>query len=116
MLGFERDTAGAASASVAYWRQAMGVEDAESRIEVLNAASPAQHAERVRAPVLLIHGRDDTVVPITQSRLMQRVLADAGKSVQLVELEGEDHWLSGAQTRLQTLQALDTFLAEQLAK
>ena len=68
----------------------------------------------VRAPVLLIHGNNDTVVPIAQSQLMQRALQDAGKSVQLLELEGEDHWLSRAPTRLATLQALDTFLAEHL--
>jgi dipeptidyl aminopeptidase/acylaminoacyl peptidase len=116
MLGFEKDRAGSLSATVAYWRQAMGVKDADSRTDQLNAASPAQHAERVRAPVLLIHGRDDTVVPITQSRTMESALTAAGKSVQLVVLDGEDHWLSGAKTRLQTLQALDAFLAEHLAK
>ena len=116
MLGFERDRAGTLSATVSYWRQAMGVENADSPTDHLNAASPAQPVERVQAPVLLIHGRDDTVVPITQSRLMERALARAGKSVQFVELEGEDHWLSGAKTRLQTLQALDAFLAEHLAK
>jgi dipeptidyl aminopeptidase/acylaminoacyl peptidase len=115
MLGFERDRAGGLSTTVSYWRQAMGVEDADSPTDHLNAASPAHHVERMQAAVLLIHGRDDTVVPITQSRLMQRALAGAGKSVQLVELEGEDHWLSGAKTRLQTLQALDAFLAEHLA-
>jgi dipeptidyl aminopeptidase/acylaminoacyl peptidase len=65
--------------------------------------------------VLLIHGRDDTVVPIAQSHLMQRALDDAGKKVQLIELEGEDHWLSRPQTRLETLRALDAFLAEHLA-
>jgi dipeptidyl aminopeptidase/acylaminoacyl peptidase len=115
MLGFERDRAGGLSTTVAYWRQAMGVEDADSPTEHLNAASPAQHAERVQAPVLLIHGRDDTVVPITQSRLMLRALTEAGKSVRLVELEGEDHWLSRAKMRLETLRALDAFLAEHLA-
>ncbi|HET8699279.1 MAG TPA: alpha/beta fold hydrolase [Gammaproteobacteria bacterium] len=114
MLGFERDKAGQASATLSYWRQAMGVTDADSPVERLNAASPAQHVERVRAPILLIHGRDDTVVPITQSRAMQRALANAGKRVQLVELDGEDHWLSRPPTRLATLQALDRFLAEQL--
>jgi hypothetical protein len=34
--------------------------------------------------------------------------------VQFVELEGEDHWLSKATTRLETLEALDTFLAQHL--
>ena len=116
MLGFEKDRAGGLSSTVAYWRQAMGVKDADSPTDHLNAASPAQHADRVRAPVLLIHGRDDTVVPITQSRTMESALTKEGKSVQLVVLEGEDHWLSGAKTRLQTLQALDAFLAEHLAK
>ncbi|HUQ53747.1 MAG TPA: alpha/beta fold hydrolase, partial [Gammaproteobacteria bacterium] len=114
MLAFERERAGGRSATVSYWRQAMGVDEEGSSSQDLDAASPARHSERVRAPVLLIHGRDDTVVPIVQSRTMESALRDAGKSVQFVELEGEDHWLSGAKTRLATLQALDGFLAEHL--
>ncbi|HEX5047536.1 MAG TPA: S9 family peptidase [Gammaproteobacteria bacterium] len=115
MLGFERDRAGTESATVSYWREAMGVTSADSPVDRLNAASPAQHAQAVRAAVLLIHGRDDTVVPITQSRTMERALTSAGKSVQFVELDGEDHWLSRPKTRLATLQAVDAFLAEHLA-
>ncbi len=115
MLSFERNRTGFASPTVTYWRQAMGVDQSGSADERLAAASPAEHVGNVRAPVLLIHGRDDTVVPIAQSRLMQTALEGAGKSVQLVELEGEDHWLSRAPTRLAMLQALDAFLTEHLA-
>jgi dipeptidyl aminopeptidase/acylaminoacyl peptidase len=115
-LSFEGGRAGFSSPTVAYWRKAMGVDETGSANERLEAASPAEHVEKVRAPVLLIHGRDDTVVPIAQSQLMQRALEGAGKSVQLVELEGEDHWLSRAPTRLAMLQALDAFLTEHLAK
>jgi dipeptidyl aminopeptidase/acylaminoacyl peptidase len=115
MLNYERERAGDRSSTVSYWRQAMGVDEEGSSRQDLDAASPAQHAERVRAAVLLIHGRDDTVVPIVQSRTMERALQGAGKSVQFVELEGEDHWLSGSKTRLETLKALDVFLTEQLA-
>jgi dipeptidyl aminopeptidase/acylaminoacyl peptidase len=68
----------------------------------------------VQAAVLLIHGRDDSVVLIELSRRMERALRDAGKTVRLVELDSEDHWLSYATTRLQTLNAIDTFLAQQL--
>ena len=102
------------SAAVTYWERSMGIEDTRSAREKLDAASPAQHAERVQAAVLLIHGRDDSVVPIGQSKTMERALRAAGKTVQLVELEGEDHWLSDADTRLETLEALDTFLAQHL--
>jgi dipeptidyl aminopeptidase/acylaminoacyl peptidase len=115
MLSFERNRTGFSSPTVVYWRRAMGVTEADSATGKLEAASPAAHVDKVRAPVLLIHGRDDTVVPIMQSQLMQRALEGAGKSVQFVELEGEDHWLSGGKTRLETLKALDAFLTEHLA-
>jgi dipeptidyl aminopeptidase/acylaminoacyl peptidase len=68
----------------------------------------------VQAAVLLIHGRDDSVVVFGQSRSMERALRAAGKPVQLVELEGEDHWLSEARTRVATLEAVEAFLAEHL--
>ena len=92
----------------------MGIEGMRSPREKLDAASPAQHVEAVQAAVLLIHGRDDTVVLIGQSKKMERELRAAGKAVQLVELDSEDHWLSNATTRIETLEALDTFLAQHL--
>jgi len=101
------------SAAVTLWERSMGVEDVRAR-DTLVAASPAQHAAAVQAAVLLIHGRDDSVVPIGQSKGMERALRAAGKSAQLIELETQDHWLSEAKTRLETLEAIDTFLAQHL--
>ncbi|WP_374516789.1 alpha/beta hydrolase family protein, partial [Brevundimonas sp.] len=66
--------------------------------------------ERADAPMLVIHGRDDTVVPIEQSRLMAEALRRAGKPVELVELEGEDHWLSRGATRQRMLAETLRFL------
>ena len=68
----------------------------------------------MRIPILLIHGTDDTVVPIEQSRRMQRALTAAGKDVRFVELQGDDHWLSDAPTRIQMLRELETFLEQNL--
>ena len=96
------------------WERSMGVEDPRSAREKLAAASPARRVERVQSAVLLVHARDDAVVPFGQSRSMQRALLDAGKTVQLVELAGEDHWLSEASTRLEAMKAVDAFLAQQL--
>ncbi len=72
--------------------------------------SPRFNAERADAPILLIHGRDDTVVPYQQSQKMADALKDAGKPFEFVELEGEDHWLSLSETRQAMLKAAVAFV------
>ncbi len=74
------------------------------------AISPRYHADKADAPILLIHGRDDTVVAFNQSTRMADALKDAGKPYEFVELDGEDHWLSLASTRLAMLQATVAFV------
>jgi dipeptidyl aminopeptidase/acylaminoacyl peptidase len=64
----------------------------------------------VTVPVLLIHGKDDTVVPYEQSDIMNDALKKANKQVEFVTLKREDHWLSHSETRLQMLQASMAFL------
>jgi dipeptidyl aminopeptidase/acylaminoacyl peptidase len=49
------------------------------------------HVNAVTVLVLLIHGKDDTVVPFEQSQLMHDALKGANKDVQLVKLKDEDH-------------------------
>ncbi|QZD92899.1 S9 family peptidase [Qipengyuania xiapuensis] len=76
----------------------------------LDAISPTAQASKASAPVLLVHGRDDTVVPFAQSVLMEDALQDAGKPVTLIELKGEDHWLSQADSRTAMLKAAVAFV------
>ena len=94
--------------SVRYWNRFMGAERLNDRS--LDVLSPAHLAGSVDAPLLLIHGKDDTVVPIEQSRIMAEAMRRAGKRVELVELPGEDHWLSRSDTRLQMLTETVRFL------
>lgn len=81
----------------------------------LIAASPARNANAIRAPVLLMHGTQDSVVGISQTRAMRDALAAAGNIPAYVELKGDDHWLSAAATRTRMLEELDGFLATHLA-
>ena len=53
----------------------------------LSEISPALHVDKVNVPILLIHGKDDTVVPLSQSRTMANALKEAGKPVDLVVLD-----------------------------
>jgi hypothetical protein len=45
---------------------------------------------------------------------MERALKAAGRSVNLVRLPGEDHWLSRSETRIRMLEELETFLGRYL--
>jgi dipeptidyl aminopeptidase/acylaminoacyl peptidase len=91
-----------------YWTRFMGAEDQGDPI--LRDLSPAAQAAKAKIPVLLVHGRDDTVVPLEQSRVMAEALEKAGKPAELVILKGDDHWLSRGETRLQMLRAVVDFL------
>jgi dipeptidyl aminopeptidase/acylaminoacyl peptidase len=91
-----------------WWRGSMG--DAERQRNV----SPVNHASAVRGPILLLHGDNDSVVPMEQSRRMENALREAGKETQVIVLRGEDHWLSNASTRIQMLREIETFLNQHL--
>ena len=91
-----------------YWDRFMGVSGPND--PALDAISPVSHVSAINVPILLIHGKDDTVVPYEQSQLMYNALRGAKKDVQLVTLKHEDHWLSRSETRLQMLEASVAFL------
>jgi dienelactone hydrolase len=91
-----------------YWDRYMGVQGPND--PALDAISPIKHIDNVNVPVLLIHGKDDTVVPYEQSEVMLKALTKANKKVELVMMKKEDHWLSRGETRLLMLQSSIAFL------
>jgi dipeptidyl aminopeptidase/acylaminoacyl peptidase len=111
-LGWQLNRYGVDSSNYEFWKYSLG--DPNENSDLIKARSPARAAKAVTADVLLIHGKDDTIVPFEQSELMRDALKDAGKSVQLVKLDGEDHYLSRAKTRTEMLKALDGFLAKHI--
>ena len=74
------------------------------------AASPAAHVDGRDPPMLLIHGTDDKVVPVEQSRLLADRLKAAEVPVTLDIITGVGHSWIGANadaTRAASLRALD---------
>ena len=91
------------------WSALIG--DVDSDGDRLDATSPARHADKVKCPVLLLHGDGDTTVPIEQSEIEEAALKSAGKNVQFVRLEGDDHYLKLGTTRVRMLKEIEAFLA-----
>ena len=108
MIRDEASTHGSRHWVVDYWKDLIG--DPKAPKVDLDAISPVNSAAAFKAPVRLIHGKDDTVVPISQSQVMERALKADGKPVDFIELRGEDHWLSDGDTRIETLRAMSDFV------
>ena len=108
MLDAPLTGAGRFNAEGRYWRRFMGV-NSTFDLEA-GSISPAHLAARADAPVLLIHGKDDTVAPIEQSQEMEAALRRAGKPVEFITLPGADHWLFEEDSRVAMLKASVEFV------
>lgn len=90
------------------WKAITGMD--KQGVQILRTISPATFASNADAPVLLIHGLDDTVVPFEQSREMEAALKHAGKDVQLIEIRGGDHWELHEDARMATVTSSVNFV------
>ncbi len=114
MLKYEREEGGRSNNySLAYWETVIG---SRWNQDALFAASPARNADKFHAPVLLIHGAFDWIVPGDQSAIMERALKDANKDVEIYTLLGGDHYLSQEAHRQELLKMVGNFLDKHIGK
>lgn len=80
----------------------------------LVARSPLYKVEKVKTPILLVHGEEDRVVHVNQSRDMAEELEEHDKTFRYVELESGDHSLSIQRNRHLFFKEMDEFLSQHL--
>jgi dienelactone hydrolase len=73
-----------------FYRQS-GARNEEEFRALLARASPLRQAERIRAPVLLVHGDRDRSASVEESRRLAARLAELGREVELLVLPGAGH-------------------------
>ncbi|MDP2765705.1 MAG: prolyl oligopeptidase family serine peptidase, partial [Brevundimonas sp.] len=103
MLAYElRDDRSSDNEVFRFWTRRIG--DPSSDRAALERASPRRRAGDVRCPVMLVHGADDGIVPVFQSRRMKEALDQAGRPVDYVEIRGAGHadWEDGVELDLMT--------------
>lgn len=109
MMNWQADQPGGQGA-VNYWTEYIG--DWRTQRDAMNEISPAQNIPANAPPLLLIHGREDQIVPYEQAEIMLNAVQAAGKSAELVTIEGDGHNLLFRDSRRITLEALSEFLME----
>lgn len=80
----------------------------------LDAVSPVRLAGQITAPLLLIHGRRDVVVPLRHTERMTEALSQRGRPPRTLVLDDAGHDDRHAASHLALLQVLERFLAEHL--
>ncbi|MCC6415741.1 MAG: S9 family peptidase [Opitutaceae bacterium] len=76
----------------------------------LRATSPRYLARNIKVPVLMIHGRDDPVVPYSQAKLMAEALQEAGGTYELMAKYNEAHGLDNYKNVIEAMERIGAFL------
>ncbi len=83
--------------------------------DFLAAASPRRHVDAVRAPLFMIHGRNDPRVPLSEAEDMAAHLRARGVRCELVVYDDEGHGLARLANRLDAYPRALVFLDEVVA-
>lgn len=80
----------------------------------LDSISPLRRVDRLRAPVFIVHGREDRQVPVAQSEAFIAAAVERGVPVSALLMPGEGHGVERAESRQRLNAELRCFLREVL--
>ena len=83
----------------------------EDRVRLM-AQSPVSQVEKIRAPLLLIHGANDVRVLAQDSEDVERALKAAGKPVEMLVFADEGHSIRKWQNQLKMYRKVEEFFAK----
>lgn len=112
MLASDKKRYGKSSWVLDYWNRSILNDDYDRN--TLKEISPYFSAEKIKAPVLLIHGEDDKIVEFNQSKLMQKAIKKQKGQVSLIKLKDDDHYLQDSATRIQAVTEMVKFVEQNI--
>lgn len=90
------------------------VGDPKKDREMLLANSPVEQARHIRAPLQLMWGAEDKVVPMAHGRRLRSALREAGVEPEWIVYDDEAHGLRRLENRADMARRLEAFLARHL--
>lgn len=110
-LLFEKGDVQEMARDVAYLRAAVGTD-----MNDLKLRSPAYNADKIKIPVMLVHGKDDERAPIEHAHRMRAALQKAGNPPEWLSESGEAHGIRNEAGRAEAYEKMLTFLATHIGK
>ena len=84
------------------------------RSDLYRARSPIHHLDGFQAPLILLQGLDDPIVPPNQSEMIYSALRERGVPTAYIAFEGESHGFRKAENQVTSLEAELYFYARVL--
>lgn len=98
-----------------YWRRnGIFKKSLGDNVEQMGSMSPVNHAKKIKAKVLLIHGKRDWRTPLEQAEKMRAALSAAGNKPQWLVFRDSGHGVAGDKERREYYHAVLKFLKENL--
>jgi dipeptidyl aminopeptidase/acylaminoacyl peptidase len=72
--------------------------------------SPARHVDRIKAPLFVMQGANDPIVPASESERIVKEIKDRGGSVKYLLLPDEGHGLGKLANRIKAFEEMEAFL------
>jgi dipeptidyl aminopeptidase/acylaminoacyl peptidase len=91
-----------------FWRRVIGTHGEDSNY--LKSHSPVYNADKIKAPVFIVHGALDLTIPISDATRMRNALKSDNKTVEYFERNDEGHGFSLEQNRIDVYSQIDKFL------
>lgn len=88
----------------------------EAEKELLAAASPVMHADKIKVPLLVAQGAKDPRVNKAESDQMVEALRKRGVEVEYIVKDNEGHGFSNEENRFEFYEAMEKFLTKHLMK
>lgn len=76
--------------------------------------APLNHTEKIKVPLLVFHGRNDTRVPVSEAEQLTRDLKEQGKEVELIVFEDEGHQTEKIENHILMNSRIVGFMEEKL--
>jgi dipeptidyl aminopeptidase/acylaminoacyl peptidase len=82
--------------------------------ELLERISPLHRVDRIRAPLMLVHGANDRRVPVGEAKQIAAAVRERGGTVELLINEHEGHHITRTETRITTYTRVAEFVDRHL--
>ncbi|SDS00440.1 Dipeptidyl aminopeptidase/acylaminoacyl peptidase [Opitutus sp. GAS368] len=98
----------------AYWEERLGEIKSEKVHRQLTEASPMNFAGQIKAPLLIVHGKEDQVVPLSQTTRLVALMKKQGLVPETMYLSDLGHSFPHDKQGVEFLRKLERFLAANL--